>query len=177
MRDLTIELQFQLFPPHVHRGHHVLILLRDARGNFILGCKQIYPEGICRLLGGGVETGEQPDPAAVRELEEETGLKVAAADLTKLGSVQANLTDQNQKKVTFTSHVYFHDCGEKEPQAADDVDELCFLSRNEVIRLIERYTFLSTEIDPKVKFAWSDYGQLYSFIHQFAVDEVAKLGL
>lgn len=177
MQDVAIDLKFQLFPPHVHRGSHVLILLRDFQGHFILGCKAIYPDGICRLLGGGVEEGEEPDLAARRELEEETGLKVGEQELIKLGSVTAHLTDENQEQVTFVSHIYFHACGQAKLAATDDVDELCYLTPGEMHKLIERYRTLPNTIDPKVNFAWFDYGHLYSFIHQFALDEITKRSL
>ena len=52
-------------------------ICRDAQGRVLLArCGDGEPEpGAWTLPGGGVEWGEHPDDAVVRELEEETGLQ------------------------------------------------------------------------------------------------------
>ena len=149
-----------------------MILLRDADKHYILGNKEMYPDGICRMLGGGVEAEEDVDLAAARELVEETGLEVSPDKLVKLGEVTSQHTDKSAKQVTFISHIYFHDCGRAELKPADDVDELCYLSQNEYEKLVERFAMLPMTIDEEVGFAWGDYGKLQSFVHAFALAEV-----
>src|SRR5437764_4712092 len=48
--------------------------------------------GAWTLPGGGVEFGEHPEKAAIRELYEETGLSGRIVDLVTVGSVHRNLT-------------------------------------------------------------------------------------
>jgi 8-oxo-dGTP pyrophosphatase MutT (NUDIX family) len=55
-------------------------LIRDAE--ILLGLKKVgFGQGKYGGFGGKVEAGETPEMAAVREMAEETGIKVAAPDL------------------------------------------------------------------------------------------------
>jgi len=52
----------------------------------LLGLKKVgFGAGKYGGFGGKVEAGETPEMAAVREMAEETGIKVAAADLQRVG--------------------------------------------------------------------------------------------
>lgn len=46
-----------------------------------------FPVGMWTLPGGGVDHGEHPDDAVVRELYEETGLKALTSRLVDVGSI------------------------------------------------------------------------------------------
>lgn len=67
-------------------------LLFLIRGNpareVLLGLKKTgFGAGKVAGFGGSVEPGESMETAAVRELEEETGIKVLVSDITSLGSL------------------------------------------------------------------------------------------
>ncbi len=51
---------------------HVMIAIADHDGRIIVhGKASLYPPGITRFVGGGVDEGETPEQAASRELAEE----------------------------------------------------------------------------------------------------------
>jgi len=58
-----------------HRRGEVVMVLPDADGHIWLHTKDFYPDGIYRLLTGGLEGKEAPEQAMVRETIEETGFK------------------------------------------------------------------------------------------------------
>lgn len=68
-------------------------LLRDAHGRVLLARNSEASEfpGLWGLPGGGVEQGEHPDDAVVREFREETGFDVRAAGLRLVTSDVARL--------------------------------------------------------------------------------------
>lgn len=63
-----------------------LTIIEDAEGRILLQLRDlkdgIYWPGKWGLVGGGIEGGEDIMTAALREIEEEVGLKLSAADLT-----------------------------------------------------------------------------------------------
>lgn len=77
----TYEFKFDLvaepFGNLKFRDRTVLVLCRDREGNFLLGAKPTYfPEGIVRMLGGGVDDDETVADAAKREVREEMGIEL-----------------------------------------------------------------------------------------------------
>lgn len=71
-----------------NRRDRVEVLLQDAEGNFLV--EQMldvrYPEnrGKIRLQGGAIEEGETPEDAAIRELQEEYGIKLRSRNLWRM---------------------------------------------------------------------------------------------
>lgn len=63
----------------------VKIIIRSDKGNILL-VKPDYKD-TWQLPGGGVEEYEDPKVAAVREVEEETGIKVEASGLQLVDSI------------------------------------------------------------------------------------------
>ncbi|WP_102128357.1 NUDIX domain-containing protein [Deinococcus planocerae] len=65
----------------------VWLVVRDSSGRVLLGRRSgtTFADGLWNLPGGAVEPGESLTRAAIREVWEEVGLRVEAADLRPLG--------------------------------------------------------------------------------------------
>ena len=174
--ELQLHLTMNIVPPVAKRGQHALILLRNSRGEFLLGGKDIYPENIYRMVGGGMEDEEEPYTAAQRELLEETGLKVGIDQLYHLATIYAEIFEESkQKKTHFATHVFYFNVGEYTLVPSDDINVLKALTESGLEDLIKRYLELPKAVDPDKGFAWYDYGQLYSPIHRIALDAAQEL--
>jgi len=164
-------------PPVFKRDRHALILVRNSKGNFILGSKHHYPEGIARMVGGGLQEYEDPQEGAARELQEETGLQVTAQDLVPLITIAADISDPQERQWHFLTFIFFYDSGDKKLTPSDDLDGIVELSKNDYKKLVNRFKNLSRDMHPEMKFRWSDYGVLYGTFHAIALEELEKLGL
>jgi 8-oxo-dGTP pyrophosphatase MutT (NUDIX family) len=83
-------------PPADHvRTDFVCLTLVDPRGWVLMQERDehapVWPDAWC-FPGGGIEPGETAREGAVRELEEETGIRVAPDDLTDLGELEVDST-------------------------------------------------------------------------------------
>lgn len=56
-----------------HESAGVILI---AEGKVLVGMRRIYPFGISVSAAGHVDAGERPEAAAIRELREETGIRV-----------------------------------------------------------------------------------------------------
>jgi 8-oxo-dGTP pyrophosphatase MutT (NUDIX family) len=174
MAIYSLAFSVQKAPPIMLRKRHVLILLRDRNNQYILGRKNIYPPGITRMVGGGVEEHEPFFAAAARELYEELKYSVPRRELIELAKVNALISDADRNKYQFNTVIYFVQLDKKPISPGDDLDGIIRLSDPDFLSLIQKYKQLPKEIDPKFGFAWYDYGQLYSQIHQIAWESLRK---
>lgn len=169
----TLQLSMDVVPQVAKRKHHVLVLLRNAQGKFVLGSKTLYPDQIYRMVGGGIEEGEAAPPAAARELFEETGLELSPNELKPLTTITAEIEERSTgQHYTFVTELFLADVGTQQLHPSDDIQALQELTTEQLQDLIRRYSQLPREIDHDKGFAWYDYGQLYGAVHQIALDEL-----
>ena len=88
------------------------IFVKDEPINEVyLGIKKRgFGKGKHVAVGGGVEAGEMPAQAAVREIEEETGIKLSIDQLDKVGKIKFDkqIHEGNHKPIissTLFNHV------------------------------------------------------------------------
>ncbi len=94
----------------MHRASHVIIFCNSPRGRMILlqkrsALKDKYPNLYTTSCSGHVDTGETYEIAAVREMREETGLRVRAADLHFVGKISACKETGNEFTSVYTLDV------------------------------------------------------------------------
>ena len=159
---ITRQVTLTTMPPVFLRGEHVPVLIRNQDNMFILGTKEMYPEGIARLVGGG--------------LDEDTPLKGAITpdQLTPLAIVAYHIS--HSEDIVFTAHLFFASI-DQPVHPSDDLDGIIELSELELEKLIEKYAQLTSQTLPDLGFSWKDYGIIFGDLHQIALDKVRQLQL
>lgn len=161
---------------------HVQIAVADQEGRIILsGNSSLYPPGITRFVGGGIDEGETPVQAAVRELTEELGLVLAAEQLVPLAIVEiTGVTPEHSYPLT--EYLFYAQVPSGQAiQAGGDVETIEAIDLEELPGLVERYRSLdpslrSTEWD-RYPYRWLDYGKIYGRVHEIVYEELRKRGI
>lgn len=173
--NCKVELSHLPFENLRYRDRTVLILPKDKDDKFLLGAKKdIYPDGIVRMLGGGIDKNEEMLEAAIRETAEETGLELEPDRFIPL--IQVNVEGKfDGETFTHTAYIYFLQLEKEKPVSGDDVSEIIKMNEEDYRQLVANYFALANDHYfeyPGGKFSWGDYGKVYGFIHESALDEV-----
>lgn len=72
MRQMVVKMNQKTTP----RRAEVVMVVPNEQGQVWLHTKSFYPQGVYRLMTGGLEAGEAPHHGLRREVVEETGFKV-----------------------------------------------------------------------------------------------------
>ncbi len=106
---------------------HVSTIITDAADRilFVREAKPVH-RGRWNFPGGHVECGEHPSQAAVREVEEETGLAVS---LKGLVSIYSGISPDLQS-IRFT---FAADSFSGTPKAGDDILEVAWIAADEIV--------------------------------------------
>jgi len=178
--EYNIHLVAEPFENLKYRDRTALILCRDGKGNYILGASDQYPEGIVRMVGGGIDTSETVAEGAMRELSEEIGVTVEPKEMIELAEVYVT-GDYNGKQYKHRVFVYFFNSKKDDYLAGDDVDDVVSLSEKEYRELVQTFLHLKDDYlydnQKGTIYSWGDYGKVYGFVHQVALDEVLDRGL
>jgi 8-oxo-dGTP diphosphatase len=98
------------------RRAEVVMVIPNPAGQIWLHTKNFYPQGVYRLLTGGIEPGESPWQALRREAREETGFKVEVERC--LAIITYTLTGA-AKTLPFVSYVFLTTPTSGAPQPLD----------------------------------------------------------
>ena len=175
MDTTQLSYTFDYVPGVMKRGRQVLLMVIDHGGKFVLGGKDIYPEGIVRFMGGGIEEGEDSLEAGIRELEEETGLLASAGELQDVQQFVARVHEKSSNTTyTFETDLYCYQLqpGDK-PKPSDDLDEIVTLDRNEFTALVTRFKLLPKTLESTMSgepFSWGDYGEYFGLVHEVGME-------
>ncbi len=177
--DFKIDLCARPFDNLKYRDRTVLIVCKDSSGKLLLGASPEYPEGILRLNGGGVDPEETLVEAAIREVREEMNIDVSQEELTPLAQVKIEGNYQGEV-FTHTVSLYYLNSKKDDFVAGDDVSKIIACTEEEFRQVIANFNNLDPKhlsSDDGTGFSWGDYGKVYGYIHQVALDEMLKRGL
>ena len=197
MKEVSYTYKFTHTPHVFKRGQHALIALVQ-NNQLILGSKDLYPEGIHRLVGGGIDPDEDPRNGAQRELEEELGITLEPEDFEPIAQVSAHITEKSQNKhgqfsdinsYQFTTYIFFAQ-SDQPLHPDDDLDGIVLFNQVQLKQLIDNFNQLPDDLITIVQghqtvpatnrtpvdqaFRWSDYGQVYAQIHQLVLDYLVE---
>jgi len=179
MKQIKLDLDIKHPFGNLYRKACVLVAVGDSEGRILVGAKPyMFPPSIVRLLGGGVDTGESIELAAVRELNEETGVNVMPEALVPLARFDVKATDETGKVYEHQTHLYYVDIQDQKFQASDDVKQIVLLSVDELDELGDRYDELPDTLwynGSEGLYSWADYAKMYGPIHHHAAQEIRKL--
>jgi 8-oxo-dGTP pyrophosphatase MutT (NUDIX family) len=178
MKNITASFQIQKPFGNLYRKETVLIVVTDKEGRFVMGNKpKYYPEGITRLLGGGVDQEEKPIAAAVRELTEEVGIKASPSQLNHLADIAIDATTPDNRDFHTIVHIFSYRVESEEMVAGDDVADFKYLNEVGFRELINNFKSLPQSLwqtKDGEDFSWGDYGKIYGLVHEVALEEYLK---
>ena len=157
-----------------YRDRTILILIKNSKEKYLFGVKRFYPKEIKRMIGGGVDKGEEVLDAAVREIQEELGISVLQSELLSL--VEFKITGEF-KNVEYKTSIFtcYLDIGDKAYIPGDDVASVtefteaeCQVIAEEMMSVDEKKFFESGENI----FSWADYGKVYGFVLKESLREL-----
>lgn len=163
---------------NLYRKNHTLILIQCSDGCYVLGKKLgFYPDHIARFVGGGVNPGEDPDAAAVREIEEELGLAIVKDRLDKLVVVETS-ADTSEGPMAMTTTVFGLSIDSSSGLVAnDDLTGIAKMTLHQIEGLVEDMINLTgTYQTSKFSFEWNDWGKIYGPIHKVAIERHKSCG-
>ena len=171
---IKIKTSLEPFANLRYRKETVLILCQDEFGRFLLGAKPyLYPEGIARMLGGGVDENEDIKIAAQREIKEELNYSVKLDEIKPLCDVITR-AESPTEKYEMTSHVFYINVDSKKVSPGDDVKNILYLNEKEYIEMANKLLTLSPDLiynGQEGRYSWADFGKVYGFIQIKSLEE------
>ncbi|MBE7550523.1 MAG: NUDIX hydrolase [Anaerolineales bacterium] len=165
--DLTVTTQVMLdmmfkMTPKKPRRAEVVMIIPNEQGQLWLHTKDFYPEGVYRLMTGGIDPGEKPDKALLREVKEETGFAVKIDRC--LAAVTYTLT-ATKGTLPFASYVFLTRPTAGQPHPADSRERITHFKAVPVAELLTVVHTLRALTGP-----FQDWGIFRAIAHQVAYE-------
>ncbi|MBN1402221.1 MAG: NUDIX hydrolase [Anaerolineae bacterium] len=148
------------------RVAEVIMLLERKSGLYLVHTKAFYPNGVYRLISGGIKAGEDLLAAVHRETHEETGLDVCIRDF--LAVFQFHFT-HGHVTVPFTSFL-FHVQETGGVLANHDPAEAITDFRDVTFEELEHIAQKLEGLSP----GWIDWGRFRAAPHRFVLDHLDR---
>lgn len=122
---------------YVSRAHGADALVINPQNEVLLVKQYRYPiqDWEWNLPGGGVDENENPEDAVVREVEEETGLKIASVE--KIGQFYPLSSCSTEHTSLFLAKVGDEKLEIKQRVADESIREMKFVSISQALRMID----------------------------------------
>lgn len=149
------------------RVGEVCMVIRRPSGRLLTFRKTFYPQGVMRLLTGGIGHGESIEAALAREIQEETSLAVAVRLFLALIAYRAPETPPDQD--AFYSFVFLLDelGGTLAAQDLDEqVETFGEASPEELPALAAILSELEERDDPAIGGSWRSWGVFRAVAHR-----------
>jgi len=174
MKEYSLDIAIEMPFGNLFRKEHALIVVLDNENKVLVGLKPNFlPNGIARLLGGGIKKEELPIKGAARELNEELGVFAEEKDLKEMFKVNLHAVDNKGTEYNTTTYVYLYELKDLPYQASSDVAEVAKLTTEELHDLANTYNNYDGSKwyeGAEGKHKWADYGKLYGPIHDWVCD-------
>ncbi len=148
------------------RRAEVVLVVPNPAGDIWLHTKAFYPAGTYRLMTGGLEFGESPALAALRETREETGF---AVELTRcLGVITYRFLNEAEP-LPFASYLFLTTPGQGQPSPTDpgeNITDFVAVPPAELTKTARQLRSLAGR--------FADWGIFRAIPHELAAAELAK---
>ncbi|MEN6478937.1 MAG: NUDIX hydrolase [Anaerolineales bacterium] len=144
------------------RQAEVILALRRPDGTFAVQTKSFYPDGVYRLMTGGIKKGENLIDAVLRESWEETGEHVHIERF--LATIESHFVHGGEE-IVFTSYLFLvtDDGGELVPaDDSEDITDYQFVTLGELLAVADQLESLGPD--------WVDWGRFRAAPHRVLVE-------
>ncbi|OGO05689.1 MAG: hypothetical protein A2Y73_07200 [Chloroflexi bacterium RBG_13_56_8] len=148
------------------RTHEVVVLLRRLNGRYLVHTKSFYPEGVYRLLSGGIKPGEDLLAALRREVREETSLRIGIERF--LGVLRYRFIEPTLHRA-FTSYLFsVAETGGvlKRNDPHEEISDYREMALHDLTSVAEQLESLPE--------AWATWGRFRAAAHRLAVEVLTK---
>ena len=148
------------------RRGEVVMVVPNEQGHIWLHTKSFYPQGVYRLMTGGLEPGEAPHEALRREVKEETGFKVK---IKQCLAVITYLLTVHKVELPFVSYVFVTTPTSGEPQPTDSGEAIAHFQTVPVPALADTARQLRA-----LTGEFADWGIFRAIAHEVACAQLLK---
>jgi ADP-ribose pyrophosphatase YjhB (NUDIX family) len=168
-----------LFEPvdMMDRVGEVCMVIRRPNGRLLAFRKDIYPQGVFRLLTGGINHGEGVEAALLREVAEETSLTVALRRLLAVIGYRAPQTPASS--FDFYTFAFLLDelSGTLAPQDPEErVEAYRDVEPSELAELAVFLETLEDRTDRAIGGSWRSWGIFRAIVHRTVAAQLAAGG-
>jgi 8-oxo-dGTP pyrophosphatase MutT (NUDIX family) len=145
-----------------HRSAEVIFALRRPNGAFAVQTKSFYPDGVYRLMTGGIKQHEDLVDALRREVWEETGQRV---EVERFLATVRSLFEHDGETIVFDSYLFLVSGDGQELVPTDESEKIGdyqFVTLGEMLAVADQLESLEED--------WIDWGRFRAAPHRLLVE-------
>jgi 8-oxo-dGTP pyrophosphatase MutT (NUDIX family) len=155
------------------RDAEVCMVIRRKNGRLIAARKTYYPDGIMRLLTGGIAHGEEVETALRREVAEETSLGVVVRRFLAL--IEYRLSDTHTP--CFTTWVFLLDERDGVLAASDpeeQIEAFAEVAICDLLPMAKQLEAIADEENATIHGNWRSWGRFRAVAHRAVAEALEQ---